>query len=160
MSHQNREPVRYMQRTRRYYEAQGFEKPYVWAHNDDVPFVAPTRPVSESKLALITTASLEHRRQLGSTGVQSGSVTAAPQRLFADDLAWHRQATHLDDLNSYFPIDRLRELADAGRIGSLAARFHCAPTEYSQRRTVTQDAPEILERCREDGAEVALLVPI
>jgi hypothetical protein len=34
------------------------------------------------------------------------------------------------------------------------------PTEYSQRRTREQDAPEILRRSREDGADAALLVPM
>ena len=31
-------PVPYMERTRAYYTAQGFEAAYVWAHFDDVPF--------------------------------------------------------------------------------------------------------------------------
>jgi len=34
------------------------------------------------------------------------------------------------------------------------------PTDYSQRRTIEQDAPQILARCREDGVDVALLVPL
>jgi hypothetical protein len=34
------------------------------------------------------------------------------------------------------------------------------PTEYSQRATSERDAPEILRRCREDGADAALLVPL
>ncbi len=154
------EPVRYMERTRRYYEAQGYEKPYVWAHHDDIPFTTPNRPLSQSVLALITTASLNERQATDPRVVASGPVATGPQRLFADDLAWDRKATHLDDLNSYFPIDRLRELVAARRLGGLAARFHCVPTEYSQRRTRTLDAPEILKRCQEDGADAALLVPL
>ena len=154
------EPVRYMERTRRFYEAQGFEKPYAWARNDDVPFARPVKPLSESVLALITTASLQRRNETDSRAVMSGSVAAPPRRLFGDDLAWDRNATHLDDLNSYFPIDRLRESIAAGRLGELSGRFHCVPTEYSQRRTITVHAPEILKRCREDEADVALLVPL
>ena len=69
-------------------------------------------------------------------------------------------ATHLDDLNSFFPIDHLNALVDAGRIGRLAERVHCAPTEYSQRKTNGEDAPELLKRCREDGVEAALLIPL
>ena len=45
--------------TRRYYEAQGFAKPYAWAHNAEVPFRVPAKLISESVLALITTASLQ-----------------------------------------------------------------------------------------------------
>jgi hypothetical protein len=46
-----------------------------------------------------------------------------------------------------------------GRLGALTLRFHGAPTNRSQRVTMDTDAPELLRRCREDGAEVALLVP-
>ena len=92
--------------------------------------------------------------------VSSGSTGSPPERLFTADLAWDKQNTHTDDLDSFFPIHRLQEYAEAGRIGGLAARYHGAPTEYSQRRTLEQDAPEILRRCREDGVEAALLVPL
>ena len=154
------EPVPYMERTRLYYEAQGFEEPYRWAHSRSIPFTAPAKPISASVLTLITTASLHEREVTERREVTSGSLSAPPSRLFADDLAWDRNATHLEDLNSYFPIDPLQEVVAAGRIGRLAARFHCVPTRYSQRCTNETDAPEILSRCREDGVDAALLVPI
>ena len=83
-----------------------------------------------------------------------------PERMYTQDLSWDKDATHTDDLDSYLPIRQLDELRDAGRIGSLSPRFYGVPTEYSQRRTIERDAPEVLARCREDGVEVALLVPI
>ena len=92
--------------------------------------------------------------------VSSGSTLTPPERLYGDDLSWDRTATHLEDRESYFPIKALNQLVSEGRIGALAERFHCVPTEYSQRRTRQADAPEILRRCREDGADIALLVPI
>ena len=153
-------PVHYMDRTRLYYEAQGFDKSYLWAHFEEVPFAPLVKPLSESTLALITTASLHDRAATEPRAVASGSIVEPPRRLFANDLAWDKEATHLDDLNSYFPIDHLAKLVADGRIGRLAERFHCAPTDYSQHRTSTSDAPEILKRCRADGADVALLVPM
>ncbi len=153
-------PVAYMERTRRYYAAQGFEKPYQWAHFDEVPFAMPCKPLAQSRLALITTASIVRRIETDKRSLVSGFVDDPPTRLYAEDLFWDRKATHLDDLNSYFPIDHLKALADSGRIGALAKRFHCLPTEYSQRRTLTVDAPELLRRCREDGADLAMLVPL
>lgn len=154
------QPIGYMERTRRYYEAQGFEKPYVWAHFDDVPFTPLARPVAESTLVLVTTMALHHRNADEPRHVASGSTSEPPERLYGDDLAWDRTATHLEDRESYFPIEALHTLVRRGRIGTLAERFHCVPTEYSQRRTRDGDAPEILERCREDGADIALLVPL
>ena len=153
-------PVPYMERTRAYYAAQGFTHPYVWAHFDEVPFAPLTKPLAESRLAIITTASLYDRTFADVREVASGSTDDPPQRLYGNDLEWDRNATHLDDVNSFFPLRYLEALVEAGRIGGITARFHCAPTEYSQRRTRTVDAPEILRRCREDGADVAMLVPL
>lgn len=160
MNDANTQPVRYMDRTRRYYEAQGFDKPYQWARHDDVPFALPTKPLGEATVGLITTAALYDRVESDPRQVASSPVAEPPQRLYANDLAWDKRTTHMEDLNAYCPIDRLQELAAAGRIGRLAERFHCVPTEYSQRRTIEGDAPEILKRCREDGVDVALLVPL
>ena len=152
--------VGYMQRTREYYEAQGFERAYQWANYDDVPFTAPSRPLAESRLALITTTATFPRTHTDARSVDSGTIDPGPERLHAEDLSWDRGATHLDDLQSYFPLEGLREAVAAGRIGSLAPRFICAPTEYSIRRTTEQDAPEILDLCVAQQADVALLVPI
>ena len=154
------QPVDYMARTRRYYEAQGFEKSYQWAHFDEVPFTTLDKPLSEATLTLITTSALYHRTPTDAREVASGSSIEPPDRLYADDLSWAKNETHLDDRGSYFPIDDLKALVAAGRIGALAERFHCAPTEYSHRRTFESDASEVLERCRADGADIALLVPL
>jgi hypothetical protein len=96
----------------------------------------------------------------GGKQVWSGPTRTPPERLFTDDLAWDKEATHTRDVESFLPIRRLQELAAQGRIGSVAPRFHGVPTDYSQRRTLEQDAPEILARCREDLVDVALLVPL
>ena len=158
--------VSYIDRTREFYMAQGYEKPYQWAYFDEVPFRRLAKALCESRLTLVTTASPVRDQRAPEAGlllakeVWSGPVDAPPARLFTADLAWDKETTHTDDLDSFFPIHHVQELARAGRIGSLAARFHGVPTEYSQRRTIEQDAPEILRRCREDGVDAALLVPL
>ena len=153
-------PLPYMERTRRYYEAQCFEKPYVWAEYKDVPFTSLTKPLADSTVTLMTTASLYDRAATDPREVACGLMAQRPERLYANDLSWDKQATHLEDLNSYFPIDHLTGFVADGRIGRVAQRFHCVPTGYSQRRTLEQDAPEILRGCREDAVDVALLVPL
>jgi hypothetical protein len=153
-------PVSYMERSRLYYEAQGYETPYQWACFDQVPFTPLTKPLAESTVALMTTASLYQRTATDQREVASGSTREPPARLYADDLSWDKQATHLEDLNSYFPIDHLQALVAQQRIGRLADRFHCLPTSYSQRSTMEEDAPEVQRRCREDQVDVALLVPL
>jgi hypothetical protein len=158
--------VSYIDRTREFYAAQGYEKPYAWARHTGAPFAPLAKPLAHSRVALVTTASPWQDAEpvdgvlRGGKQVWSGPTNAPPERLFTDDLAWDKEATHTRDVESFLPIRRLQELAAQGRIGSVAPRFHGVPTDYSQRRTLEQDAPEILARCREDGVDVALLVPL
>jgi hypothetical protein len=154
--------VPYMERTRAWYDAQGYDKPYAWAQYDVVPFAALEKPLAESVVGVVVTATAT-----GPDGkivlpkqVYSRSTNPPPESLYTDDLAWDKEATHTDDRETYLPIDRLQELVAAGRIAAVAPRFHGVPTDYSQRRTETVDAPEILARLREDAADVALLVPL
>ena len=154
--------VSYIDKSREYYAAQGYGNPYRWAQFDDVPFTALPRPLSHSVVTVITTA--HHIPGAGETPslhiVYSVPSDAPPAMLSTDGLFWDRQATHTEDLDSYFPVHRLQELARDGRIGRLARRLHGVPTEYSQRLTTERDAPQILHRCREDGADAAILVPL
>ncbi len=158
--------VSYIDRTREFYLAQGYERPYRWAHFEEVPFVRLSKPLAECRLTLVTTASPHHDRPpmdgvlRGAKAVWSGPIENPPERLYTDDLAWDKEATHTRDVESFLPIARLRTFATEGRIRELAQRFHGVPTDYSQRRTTEEDAPEVLRRCREDGVDAALLVAL
>ena len=129
-----------------------------------MPFASLAKPLSGSRLALITTASpwdqQETRALRGEREVWSGATDEPPERLFTDHLSWDKDNTHTRDVESFVPIRRMQEQAALGRLGSLAPRFHGVPTDYSQRATIERDAPEILKRCREDEVDIALLVPL
>jgi hypothetical protein len=158
--------IRYIERTRAYYAAQGYQRPYRWAHFDDVPFAVPKAPLSACRAALITTAGppSDERADSGALRggrvVWSGEVEPPPERLATDHLAWDKENTHTDDVESLLPIRQLQHFVEEGRLGSLAPRFHGVPTDYSQRATEELDAPEILRRCVEDEVDIALLVPL
>lgn len=154
------EPVEYMARTKQYYEAQGFAAAYEYARHDSAPFAPVKKPLAESRLGVITTASRYFREDLEPRKVDFGDVAQIPEQMFADDLSWDKEATHLKDVNSFLPLATLQELAAEGVIGSLAPRFACAPTEYSQRSTTEYDAPRILDVLVQDEVDVALLVPL
>jgi D-proline reductase (dithiol) PrdB len=154
--------VSYMDRSREYYAAQGYAKPYGWAHFDDVPFTPLPKPLSKSRVGLVTTAG--RIKDAGAIGLgrfvremYADPADPPPQRLFTDDLFWDKTATHTGDVESFLPLNRLAEFAASGRIGSASPRFYGAPTDYSQRRTVEQTAPQILAWCREDGLDAVLL---
>ena len=152
--------VPYMERTRQYYRALGYEQDYVWARFDDVPFAPLAKPLAAVRLGLVTTASppgLGNRDARGVRHVWSGEIAPPPATLFTDNLAWDKESTHTEDRESYLPIETASALAREGRFAGLASRFHGVPTEYSQRKTLSEDAPEVLARLRADGADAALL---
>ena len=151
--------VSYIDKSREYYLAHGYRNPYRWAHHEDAPFAPLAKPLSKCRVALITTASLpgDERNVME---VYAAPATPPPPALFTDHRSWHKEATHTRDVESFLPIRRLEELAAAGRIGSPSPRFYGAPTDYSQRRTVDKYAPALLELCRADVVDVALLFPL
>ena len=161
--------VRYIDRTREYYLAEGYEKPYVWAHFDEAPFAPLKKPLAESCVTLVSTSDVAIKsKEEGEDPTHElleGSVYSIPsdapiENLYSRQEHYDKYATHLDDVNSYFPLTRLHELAEAGRIGSVARRSHGVHMRYSQRRTSEVDGPEVLRRCREDGVDVVLLTPV
>jgi hypothetical protein len=163
------EPIRYMERTRSYYEALGYATPYEWAHYAEVPFHPLRKPLGQARIALVTTAAPYQPDK----GDQMPPAYNGAVKFFAvysghsdrdHDLriahvAIDRKHTSGKDIAAYFPLAALRAAAEAGRIGVLASRFHGMPTNRSHRVTLEIDAPELLARCEADEADAAILVP-
>jgi len=61
-------------------------------------------------------------------------------------------------MRTWFPLQQLKRLEGEGVIGGITDRFYGAPTNRSQKRTMEVDCPEIYERIREDGGDVAVIV--
>ena len=163
-------PVPYMTRTKDWYLALGYGNPYVWAHYTEAAFQALTKPLSDTRVTIITTAA-PYQPDKGDQGpgapynaaakfyeVYSGR-TNEDHDLRISHVAIDRANTTATDSGTWFPLPALRDALASGRIGSIAERFHGAPTNRSQRHTLQVDCPEILSRCREDGVEAAILVP-
>ena len=160
--------VRYIDRTRDYYLTKSYEKPYQWAHFDDVPFAALKKPLAESRVVLISTGEVTVRDvpregydgQQAVGGMYSLDADLPAEKLYSPSHSYDRVATTLEDVDAFYPTTALHEAVKSGRIGSLTKRFHGVHTAYSQRRTMERDAPVVLDRCRKDGADVAVLVPV
>ncbi len=163
-------PIPYLRRLRDYYLALGYGAPYAWAHYAAVPFQRLEKPLAESRIAIITTAA-PFQPGKGDQGpgapynaaakfytVYSGDTASDPD-LRISHIAIDRMHTTAEDAATYFPLTALRKVAAAGRVGSVAPRFHGAPTNRSHRVTLDTDCPEIVARCRADGVDAAVLVP-
>ena len=160
----SRPPIDYIDRTKKQYEALGFQA-YQWVDNQSpVPLTPLQKPVSESKLALIASGGLYALGQIAfhfkddlsyreiDIHTPEGDLRATH---FAYDLAPVRQ-----DPNTVFPVAPLEAQVAAGRLGSLAERAYTFMGGiYSARKVKDILAPAIVHRLLKDQADLALLVP-
>ena len=163
-------PIPYMARTREYYAAIGYTTPYRWAHYVDAPFQPLGKPLSQSRVAIITTAAPfdPAKGDQGPGAKYNGGAkfysvydgdSAKTHDLRISHIAYDRIHTSADDSGTWFPLPQLQRLARERRVGEIAPRFFGAPTNRSHRITIETDAPEILARCRADKVDAAVLVP-
>ena len=163
-------PIPYMARTREYYAAIGYTTPYRWAHYVDAPFQPLRKPLSQSRVAIITTAAPfdPAKGDQGPGAKYNGGAkfysvydgdSAKTHDLRISHIAYDRIHTSADDSGTWFPLPQLQRLARERRVGEIAPRFFGAPTNRSHRITIETDAPEILARCRADKVDAAVLVP-
>ena len=148
--------VSYIDKSRRYYAAQGYERPYRWAVHADAPFTELRSPLDQVTVGVVTTAArtLDDRR-----GPFAAPTDPPPTRMETSHLSWHKAVTTTDDLGTFLPIRHLRDLQAAGEVGAVSARYYGLPTNYSHRRTL-EWAAQIRDWAHEDQVDLMLLVPL
>lgn len=161
--------VRYIDKTREYYLAEGYNNPYNWAHFDEVPFTPLKKPLSDCCITIVSTSDVavkstenqsdENEHTLIGNVYEIGSGLAASD-LFTRQEHYDRHATNLDDVDTFFPITQLHESVAEGRVGRIAPSLYGVFTAYSQKKTRDTDAPDVLKRCRENNVDVAVLTPV
>ena len=121
-------------------------------------------PLAQCKVALISTAGL-HRR--GDRPFASGSTDyrLIPADTPSTELVMSHISTNFDrtgfqqDWNVVFPLDRLRELAAAGTVGSLA-QYHYSFMGATDPTAMEPRARELAQIMSTEGVDAALLVPV
>jgi D-proline reductase (dithiol) PrdB len=166
------EHIRYIERTHEYYRSQGYDKEYNYAHNEEIPFTPLKKPLSECRVTLVTTASfllldaeghpLEERRILGTNELEVFTAPSdwPPDRIVSTSDDHDRYQTDMKDVNAFFPITRMQEFLKERAFGSLSTNFYRTLPNYSHRKTMEVDGPEILRQCLADHVDVALLTPV
>jgi hypothetical protein len=162
-------PIAYRERTRAWYLALGYDNPYRWAYNAGAPFAPLARPLSRTRLALVTTAA-PFDPDKGDQGPGAAYNAAAkfyevyarpfdgPHDLRISHIAYDRAHNRADDPESWLPLAALRAAFAAGR-ALPAPRLYGLPTNRSQQRTRDVDAPALVALLREDGVGAAVFVP-
>ena len=152
-------PIAYIQRTRERYADY---PPFRWVVNDDAPWTPLAKPVRDCRLALISSGGFYTRDQ-PPFQENDGSYRLIPSDTDLGQLRIYHHGYRDDDAdrdpNCVFPLDRLRELAAAGVIGSLAESAVSFVTFYSARRDVER-AGRIAAELRRMEVDAALCVPV
>jgi D-proline reductase (dithiol) PrdB len=159
-------PTEYIQQTRQRYDSLGYP-PYQWFQAEDLPELAPlSKPLSESKLGLLSSAGTYVSGQTAFFYKDDASIRQIPSGTGASDLRFsHIMENYLveawQDPGVLFPIEQLRGMVADGLIGSLADNFiSCMGGIYSQRKVRDELIPEVEAAVDEQNLDVLLLVPL
>jgi D-proline reductase (dithiol) PrdB len=122
-------------------------------------------PLHERRVAIISTAGLHRREDRPFTFDPGDNYRIIPGDVKAADLIMSHVSTNFDhsgfqqDWNVLFPIDRLRELAEEGIIGSVAD-FHYSSMGAVDPSQMEQDTRDLAGIIKKDGVDALLLVPV
>jgi D-proline reductase (dithiol) PrdB len=134
-----------------------------------IPWAPIHKPLARCKLAVVTTAGVHHKGQLGFNMIDPDGDplfrVISVSRPISDLTITHDYYDHSDaekDINIVFPIQRLWELEREGIIGKVA-RIHYGFMghilgEHIQ-TLINQTAPEVAQILKKDGVDAVLLTP-
>ena len=128
------------------------------------PFALPKRPLTESRISLVTTGGvhLPDQRRFDIDD-PAGDCSYREIPTGAEALTWthaYHRPDEGSDLDSVFPLWTLRDLVSGGEVGALNRRhfsFMGAIHETGPLRERT--APEVADKLVEDGVDAVLLTP-
>ncbi len=141
---------------------------FEWIENDPPVVAQPGRPLSESRIAYVTSCGLYRKdtqlpfdayNHLGDPSLRELHIDTPPDRI---DIA-HTHFRHEfaeQDSRILFPVEHLRQMAEAGQIGELY------PWVYSfmgfmpePRQFMAEAAPRLLERFKQERVDAVLFTP-
>ena len=132
-------------------------------HFEELAWV-PRKPMSNRRVAIVSTAGLQ-RRGDQAFDMGSGDFRVIPDDTPAGDIVMSHISTNFDrsgfqqDINIALPVDRLRELAARGEVGSVAD-YHYSFMGATDPRQMRPHAERMIEIMASDSVDTALLVPI
>ena len=128
-------------------------------------WVTAQKPISDMRVALITTAGL-HYRDDPAFAFADATFRPIDNEEDAGDLVMSHSSVNFDrtgfveDVNIVFPLDRFKELQEQRRVGSLAAVHYCfmgaglPPTAYEH------GAAQVAGMLKQDEVDTVFLTPV
>lgn len=128
------------------------------------PFVRPARPLSESRIALVTTGGVHLPGQPRfDIDDPAGDCSYREIPTDAEALTWthaYHRPDEGSDLDTVFPLWTLRDLAAAGEVGDLNHRhFSFMGAIHDTLPLAERTAPEVAGKLARDGVDAVLLTP-
>lgn len=128
------------------------------------PFVSGPA-LAERRVAIVTTAGL-HPKDQPTFALRDTGYRVIPGDVAAGDLAMSHTSVNFDrsgfgqDVNIVFPLERLRELAAAGEIESVASFHYALNGAGWEPHEIEPTAGELAGLLKADNVNAVLLVPV
>jgi len=129
------------------------------------PWVAGP-PLNKRRVAIITTAGMHRASDPAyADGAASSDFRVIPGDVDTTELVMSHLSSNFDrtgfeqDINVVFPIDRLKELAADGTVGSVAA-FHYAFMGATRLPGLEPKARQVAGLLKKDAVDAVLLTPV
>jgi D-proline reductase (dithiol) PrdB len=144
-------------------------KSYPFPVNTEAPWTPLAKALAQCRVAVLTTAGLYRRGEQPPFRAEDieGDWSLRELPLDADPATLAIAHTHFDharaeaDLNTVYPLERLRELVQAGFIGDLAPT-HFSISGYCTRPDLVSEhtAPQVVQRLRMERVDALLHIPV
>ena len=148
------------------YEALGFP-PYQWSVYDDAPLTPLTRPLAQCAVTMLTSGGVSLKAAPGFDPYARNDFRVdaferdCPSDGFKIDDSYYPPDDAEQDINCIFAIDRLREMARAGEIGSVTPRLWSGfmGRTYMRSKLMEEVVPAFVQQLKADGTDVFVGVP-
>ena len=145
-------------------------KTYRWRRIDPVPWTPLGKPLKDCRLVMISSAGIVTAAQdpfdsfirIGDTGIREipWDVDTATLRETHRSKVFDHTGIRRDP-NLAFPVDRLREMAEAGFVGSLNHRYLSIMGSVTDpARLIKNTIPPVVSKLVDDRVDIALLIPV
>ena len=123
-----------------------------------IPWARLEKPLSESKIALVTTGGVYLDGQTPFSEEDDFTYRTIPRDTASERFRiWHPGYDHRaaeKDINCILPLSRFRELASEGLIGALAeSSYSFMGLIYDTGPLINESAPEVARKLKDEGVD-------
>ena len=159
-------PISYVDELNKHYGSMGFPS-YEWTVNETAPLTRLNKPVSECRVTMLTSGGISHCTMPGFNpdARNDHRVDEVDQDVTSSDFqindSYYNHDDADQDINCVFPIDRLKEMAADGLVGSIAPRFWSGfmGRIYNRTKLIEESIPAFIEKLREDAVDILVTAP-